>query len=128
MTAMSADIPPKPRRRRRPDHQLKPLWPGNVPPPHVAARLAEVGMRLPAASLAQDVSMDAEGLPAAGSAPAQGAPTPNPSHPVRSHIMAPTWRQVTASAAPGFCVCGMQLPLKRPERCESCGRPIQEKG
>jgi len=112
----------RPRRRRRPDHQLKPLWPNNVPPPYVAARLAEAGMRLP--SLAQDVSLDADGLPAGGSAPAQGAPTPNPSHPVRSHIVAPTWRQVSDSAPARFCVCGMALPVKAGERCENCGRAL----
>jgi len=120
---MAADISiqPKPRRRRRrQDHQLKPLWPGNVPPAHVAARLAEVGMRL---GPARD-EFDPEGLAAAGSAPVQGDPTPNPSHPVRSHIVAPTWRQVTASVVPQYCACGVQLPIKSGERCENCGRAL----
>lgn len=115
------NAPTKPRRRRRPDHQLKPLWPGNVPPPHVAAKLREIGVLL---GPARD-EFDPEGLPAGGSAPVQGDPTPNPSHPVRSHIVAPTWRQVTASAAPRSCVCGVQLPIKPGERCENCGRALK---
>lgn len=65
-----------------------------------------------------------ERLPDAGSAPAAGVPTPNPSHPVRSHIVAPTWRRVgpPAPEVNRYCRCGMLLPSRPRERCEYCGR------
>jgi hypothetical protein len=64
-----------------------------------------------------------ERLPDTGSAPTTGESTPNPSHPVRSHIRPATWRQVSPRDEPlVYCVCGVALPTVVPARCPECGR------
>lgn len=66
---------------------------------------------------------DPEPLPVGGSLPVAGDIIPNPSHPVRSRVRPAEWRQVGAPRESRYCVCGVLLPLKTPERCSECGRP-----
>lgn len=74
---------------------------------------------------AHDVSLEPERLPAGGSAPVSGDLTPNPSHPVRSHIKPANWRQITPERdTRRYCACGMALPVVVPERCPECGRAV----
>lgn len=94
------------------------------------ARAAAIKMRADekrarAAEAARD-DLPPDELPDSGSLPIHGpAPTENPSHPVRSSVIAPRWRRISTEPPPPivYCKCGMALPLRPRERCENCGRP-----
>lgn len=113
----------------------KPLWPeGNsLPADQQPQRNPQLQNTTITPSVKGDPDSDdfePERLADHGVTPVADEPTPNPSHPVRSHIKAAAWRQTTPSgeAERRYCVCGILLPMKIPERCPECGRKVSEHG
>ncbi len=118
----------------------KPLWPEGTPAlapesplPPLKPQLQNIIITPSVKASPDSDDFDPERLADHGEAAARGEPgipTPNPSHPVASHIRPATWRQVSAprEVKPRYCVCGIQLPMKTPERCPECGRATKATG
>lgn len=74
---------------------------------------------------------DPEPLPATKSLPVHDQPVANPSRPVRAKVRnewnsSPRAARRGASAVKRFCKCGVLLPIKLPDNCLDCGRPVKK--